>query len=409
MLAPICPSEPSPPRKPKATNCPYVHSVQHPLLWPFPLPVSSLLHAATMIVAGALLLLRIAPILATCSSIATALYFLGCLTPLYSSLMAIGTYDAKRIVAYSTAAHIGLTVLSSSLLVPLCSVSHLLAHASSKALLFMSCGLYLHSFASVQDSRALTTLAPLTGLLLCLALLTLCGLPGTSIHSSKDTLLLSLWVACTCSASPLLSTSTQLVLLCSFLLSILYSAYLLRRLNGQLPLSSIALLPSLSSLAAYIAPLLLLAPTLVPLYAGILLPGLELMALTSSTAPLIAALYEVLPSILAYLLPLSSLLLCLFALYTMPHIQAPKLLVAASAQRGHYDLLYSSLLLAPSLYVATRGLLIGLDNGLLLLALHGPGYLTTASVRYLSSLLIRSILPATLCLLLLGLILLLLV
>ena len=190
-----------------------------------------------MIVAGALLLLRLSPLLAT-TLIASLLLPIASITPLYASLMALASYDLKRVVAYSTCSHVALSLYAASLLLPSVALYHLLCHASAKALLFMASGLLLHASGSDQDARSLLLSGlPLVSVLLLLTLLILTGIPGSSIYSSKDSLLLASLLGLTSGRSPYaLGATIPLVLTASILLSSLYSCLLLSLLQRHAPM-----------------------------------------------------------------------------------------------------------------------------------------------------------------------------
>ena len=75
-----------------------------------PTPVSALLHSATMVNAGVYVIIRLAPVLQG-SMAGTVVALVGAVTFLVASLAAIGTSDAKKLLAYSTVANLGLIVI----------------------------------------------------------------------------------------------------------------------------------------------------------------------------------------------------------------------------------------------------------------------------------------------------------
>lgn len=79
-----------------------------------PTPSSALLHSATMVKAGVYLILRLAPLLGA-NPVGRTVTFVGGITFLACSLMAISQSDAKKILAYSTLANLGLIVICASI------------------------------------------------------------------------------------------------------------------------------------------------------------------------------------------------------------------------------------------------------------------------------------------------------
>lgn len=110
-----------------------------------PSTASTLIHAATLVTAGPILLSLCLPL-----SSLPFVFALSVPLALLSSILAAAQSDSKRALAYSTASHISL-LFSHILLMP---PSHLLTHAIFKALSFLSVALLLHSTAdSSRDTR----------------------------------------------------------------------------------------------------------------------------------------------------------------------------------------------------------------------------------------------------------------
>lgn len=173
-----------------------------------------------MIVAGAILLLKLAPL--TTTSPYAILFSLNAalLTTLLSSAVAIAQTDTKRIIALSTSAHIALVLLSISLTIPMTGILHLLIHATSKAALFMTAGMIIHHHRNQQDYRTYGSILPLTQptayIVLTLTALGLAGLPFLPAFTTKDLILLSLLI------SPSLSLAYP-ILLTAYVCGYLYS------------------------------------------------------------------------------------------------------------------------------------------------------------------------------------------
>ena len=152
-----------------------------------------------MIVAGAILLLKLAPLTTTSPYAILLSLNAALLTTLLSSAVATAQTDTKRIIALSTSAHIALVLLSISLTIPSAGLLHLLLHATSKAALFMTAGLIIHNSANQQDYRTYGSILPLTQptayLLLTLTALSLAGFPFLPAFTTKDLILLTLLIS----------------------------------------------------------------------------------------------------------------------------------------------------------------------------------------------------------------------
>ncbi len=156
-----------------------------------PTPVSALIHAATMVIAGVYLLLRI-----TFFFPPEALLFLkyiSIISMVMASLFAIAQQDIKKILAYSTISQIGLMLFAISIgNLPL-ALFHLLTHAFFKAALFLTAGVFIHEKKS-QDIRNLTGVAqqlPIAFIAFSMAAAALIGLPFTAAYLSKEAILFS--------------------------------------------------------------------------------------------------------------------------------------------------------------------------------------------------------------------------
>lgn len=120
-----------------------------------PTPSSALLHSATMVKAGVYLIIRLAPLLGT-SSVGKVVTLVGGITFLACSLMAISQSDAKKVLAYSTLANLGLIVICASVGTQeslWAAILLVIFHAVSKSLLFICVGSIEHQIGSrnVED------------------------------------------------------------------------------------------------------------------------------------------------------------------------------------------------------------------------------------------------------------------
>jgi len=159
-----------------------------------PTPVSALIHAATMVVAGVFLVARVFPLFEAYDGDALLVVaIVGLVTALLGSTIALVAVDLKRILAYSTISHLGLMMLSLGAFGYTAAIFHLLAHGFAKALLFLGAGSVLHS-TEEQDIRnmgGLRRVMPFTALLFTLGALSLGGVPILSGFWSKDEILVA--------------------------------------------------------------------------------------------------------------------------------------------------------------------------------------------------------------------------
>lgn len=105
-----------------------------------PTSVSALLHAATMVAAGAYLLIRLQPTLAAVPGFGWAAIAVGTVTAIAGGVVALVQPHAKKLLAASTSAQYGLMFVAVGVGYPLVAMLHLVAHAAFKALLFLAAG-----------------------------------------------------------------------------------------------------------------------------------------------------------------------------------------------------------------------------------------------------------------------------
>lgn len=157
-----------------------------------PTPVSSLLHAATMVTAGVFLLIKCSFIFEKSDFILFLVIMFGSITALFSALVATFQYDIKKIIAYSTCSQLGYMVFSSGLSNYNITLFHLFNHAFFKALLFLGAGSIISSLLDEQDMRKMGSLAyklPLTYIAILIGSLAILGFPFLTGFYSKDLLL----------------------------------------------------------------------------------------------------------------------------------------------------------------------------------------------------------------------------
>ena len=158
-----------------------------------PTPVSALIHAATMVVAGVYLVARVYPLFQESDYALTVVAIVGLITALGAATIALVSTDLKRILAYSTISHLGLMMLSLGALGYTAAIFHLLAHGFSKALLFLGAGSVMHSTdeLDVRNLGGLRRVMPVTAILFSIGALSLGGIPILAGFWSKDEILLA--------------------------------------------------------------------------------------------------------------------------------------------------------------------------------------------------------------------------
>jgi NADH-quinone oxidoreductase subunit L len=105
-----------------------------------PTPVSALIHAATMVTAGVYLIARSAPLYTLVPEAQYIVAMTGAVTALFAATIAVGQYDIKKVLAYSTISQLGFMVAAVGMGAFVAGMFHLVTHAFFKALLFLSAG-----------------------------------------------------------------------------------------------------------------------------------------------------------------------------------------------------------------------------------------------------------------------------
>lgn len=105
-----------------------------------PTPVSALIHAATMVTAGVYLVARSAPLYVQVPTAQATVALVGGITALFAATIAVGQYDIKKVLAYSTISQLGFMVAAVGMGAFVAGMFHLVTHAFFKALLFLSAG-----------------------------------------------------------------------------------------------------------------------------------------------------------------------------------------------------------------------------------------------------------------------------
>ncbi len=118
-----------------------------------PTPVSALIHAATMVTAGVYLIIRTHAIFQLSPSVMNFAAGLGAATAFVAATIAIGQYDIKKVLAFSTVSQLGYMVAAVAMGGYVAGLFHLLTHGIFKALLFLGSGAVIHGFGDEQDMR----------------------------------------------------------------------------------------------------------------------------------------------------------------------------------------------------------------------------------------------------------------
>jgi NADH-ubiquinone oxidoreductase chain 5 len=157
-----------------------------------PTPVSSLIHAATMVTAGIFLILRSSYIFELVPNSLLIIVLLGSITCFFASTIGIFQNDLKKVVAYSTCSQLGYMFLACGLSSYSNSMFHLINHAFFKALLFLTAGYIIHACASEQDMRkfgGFLRVLPFAYMMITIGSLSLMGFPFFSGFYSKEKIL----------------------------------------------------------------------------------------------------------------------------------------------------------------------------------------------------------------------------
>ena len=152
-----------------------------------PTPVSALIHAATMVVAGVFLVARLFPVFSIDLSVLQMVTWVGAFSALFAAVIACTQTDIKRILAFSTMSQIGFMMFSlgvskyggESGLGYTASMFHLFTHAFFKSLLFLGAGAVIHLAHSndINDLGGLRKLMPVAHISFLIACLAIAGIP----------------------------------------------------------------------------------------------------------------------------------------------------------------------------------------------------------------------------------------
>lgn len=168
-----------------------------------PTPVSALIHAATMVVAGVYLVARLFPMYYFVEEgfVLNIVAYVGAFSSLFAAIIAITQTDIKRVLAFSTMSQIGYMMMSLGVsgfdghegVGYMASMFHLFTHAMFKALLFLGAGSVIHAVHSnyLKDMGGLRKHMPVTNITFLIAALAIAGVPPLAGFWSKDEILVA--------------------------------------------------------------------------------------------------------------------------------------------------------------------------------------------------------------------------
>ncbi len=165
-----------------------------------PTPVSALIHAATMVVAGVYLGARLYPVFFRGFSVGdgglNAMALIGGITIVIGAVLAFVQRDIKKVLAYSTISQLGYMVMALGVGAWVAAVFHLFTHAFFKALLFLGAGSVSHSgshhsFDMKSDMGGLRKYMPVTFVTFVIGSLALAGIFPLAGFWSKDEILVT--------------------------------------------------------------------------------------------------------------------------------------------------------------------------------------------------------------------------
>ncbi|WP_242092028.1 NADH-quinone oxidoreductase subunit L [Aestuariivivens sediminicola] len=168
-----------------------------------PTPVSALIHAATMVVAGVFLVARLFPMYYFVDDgfVLQIVAYVGAFSALFAAIIAITQTDIKRVLAFSTMSQLGYMMLGLGVsgfeghsgVGYMASMFHLFTHAMFKALLFLGAGSVIHAVHSnfLKDMGGLRKYMPITNITFLIAALAIAGVPPLAGFWSKDEILVA--------------------------------------------------------------------------------------------------------------------------------------------------------------------------------------------------------------------------
>lgn len=172
-----------------------------------PTPVSSIIHSATMVVAGVFLTARMMPLFFQAAGTLALIAFLGAFTALFAAVIACTQHDIKRILAFSTLSQLGYMMFSLGVVKAVhgdeinmlgytASMFHVFTHAFFKCMLFLAAGAAIHAVHSnlIDRMGGLRKQMPWTYASVLVACLAIAGIFPFAGFFSKDEILLAAYL-----------------------------------------------------------------------------------------------------------------------------------------------------------------------------------------------------------------------
>ncbi len=159
-----------------------------------PTPVSALIHAATMVTSGVVLLNRMHVVFELSPLASIVICCVGAFTALFAAVIAFGQTDIKKVLAYSTVSQLGFMFVACGAGAYWIGLFHVITHAFFKALLFLGSGAVIHSMSHEQDMRNYGNLrkyVPITFFTMMAGYLAISGVPLLSGAMSKEKIIVA--------------------------------------------------------------------------------------------------------------------------------------------------------------------------------------------------------------------------
>src|SRR5574337_212435 len=157
-----------------------------------PTPISALIHAATMVTAGIVMVARMSPLFEWSETALSLVTVIGATTALFMAFVGVVQNDIKRVVAYSTLSQLGYMTVALGVSAYSAAIFHLMTHAFFKALLFLVAGSVIIAMHHDQDMRRMGGLRrymPITYVTAIIGSPALAGIPPFAGFYSKDAII----------------------------------------------------------------------------------------------------------------------------------------------------------------------------------------------------------------------------
>lgn len=161
-----------------------------------PTPVSALIHAATMVTAGAYMMARCNVFYSQSPTAQMIVVTIAAFTAILAASIAVTQNDIKKVLAYSTVSQLGYMFMAIGVGAYTAGLFHLVTHAFFKALLFLGSGSVIHALHGEQDIQkmgGLRKFIPITAITFLVGTLAIAGVPFLSGFFSKDEILAALY------------------------------------------------------------------------------------------------------------------------------------------------------------------------------------------------------------------------